>query len=768
MKKIIAEAEFSDVQLNEISRLSRQTGLSGQTVRILYGRGIDTVDKINGFIHAGKERFLSPFLMSGMNEAVELITRARDEEWSVAIYGDYDADGICASTVLCRALAEFGINAVVYVPERRSGYGLSESAIDDIFEEFFPQLFITVDCGISNAREVEYIKEQGAEVIITDHHELPEILPDCICVNPKIADDYPYDNLCGAGVAFKLACALNGKSAYKYLDFTAIATVADSVPLTGENRDIVAEGLKLINSAPRKNYSNFLKKEEKVSSQSLAFSIAPKINAAGRMGDAQSAVTLFLSDDEREIYDYSVKLSAYNIERQKYCDEMYSSAKELLKQKGAFGRVIVLCGENWNAGFVGIVAARLAEEYCRPALLFVKNGNKCKGSARSIDGVNIFEALKACSDYIEEFGGHSQAAGVNVDFEKLDQLESALNGYLKANYTPDAFTPSHYINGEFSSSVPQEFMRELSLLEPFGVGNRKPQFVLDTAGCRIRPLKGGSQHLSIKCDGLDLIFFSGARYSRIIRSNMPKRIVFEYSVSYFKGKEQVQGYVRDVVYQPEACAFAENEVNLNGVLSVVGDETACEKQSITAAQAQSELDGCGEYGTVFIAEAFSTLKRFDLGQTEVNIFTLSAGNLSKVVLISPLPDCDLSGYENVVFLDKPARITMPSLAGKKVKICTEIDGASALSELDCNREQLLSVFRQLSANSYNIAGDSAEEVATDNVFSVESGQALFAIKVFEELGLVNFKGGKLNVVRGMKTQLTNSQLYNFINSLQES
>ncbi len=768
MKKIIAEAEFSDGQLNEISKLARLTGLSVQTVRILYGRGIDTADKIHGFIHAGKERFLSPFLMSGMKEAVELITRARDEEWSVAIYGDYDADGICASTVLCRALAEFGINAIVFVPERRNGYGLNVNSIDEIFEEFFPQLFITVDCGISNAQEVEYIKEQGAEVIVTDHHELPEILPDCICVNPKITDDYPYDNLCGAGVAFKLACALNGKSAYKYLDFTAIATVADSVPLTGENRDIVAEGLKLINAEPRKNYANFLKKDEKVSSQSLAFSVAPKINAAGRMGDAQSAVTLFLSDDDKEIYDYSVKLTAYNIERQKYCDEMYLSAKRLLKQKGVFGRVIVLCGEDWNAGFVGIVAARLAEEYCRPALLFTKNGNKCKGSARSIDNVNIFEALKACTEYIEEFGGHSQAAGVNVDVNNLDALEHALNEYLKANYTVDAFTPSHYINGVFSSSVPQAFMRELSLLEPFGVGNRKPQFVLDTASCRTRPLKEGSPHLSIKCDGLDLIFFSGSRYSKIIKSNMPKRIVFEYSVSYFKGKEQVQGYVRDVVYQPEACAFAENEINLNGVLSATGNAVACETQVITAAQAQAELDGADEYGTVFIAEAYSTLKKYSLGSTEINVFTLSSGNLSKVVLVSPMSDCDLSAYENVVFLDKPARITLPSLDGKRVKICTEIDGATVLSGLDCNREQLLSVFKQLSVNSFNIVGDCAEEVATNNGFGVTSEQALFALKVFEELGLVGFTGGRLSVTRGVKTQLTNSQLYNFINSLQES
>ncbi|MDE6075283.1 MAG: DHH family phosphoesterase, partial [Clostridia bacterium] len=309
MKKIIAEAEFSVQQNDDIAALSQTTGLCVETVRILYGRGIDTVDKINAFIHPGKHAFLSPFLMSGMKEAVDLITRAREEEWSVVVYGDYDADGVCASTIMCRALADFGVNACVFVPERRNGYGLNIQSIDEIFEEYFPQLFITVDCGISNAQEVEYIKEQGAEVIVTDHHELPPVLPDCICINPKISDGYPYDNLCGAGVAFKVGCALNGKSAYQYLDFAAIATVADSVPLTGENRDIVAEGLNLINSKPRRNYSNFLKKEERATSQSLAFSVAPKINAAGRMGDAGAALTLFLSDDDKEIYDYSVKLT---------------------------------------------------------------------------------------------------------------------------------------------------------------------------------------------------------------------------------------------------------------------------------------------------------------------------------------------------------------------------------------------------------------------------------------------------------------------------
>lgn len=377
MKRIVPEFKFSEEQLNIIKHLSKECGLLEDTVKILYGRGIDDKEKIESFIRPSRSHFISPFKMSGMNEAVALITRARAENWCVAVYGDYDADGVCASTIMYNALKDFGIDAVIYIPERRDGYGLNKTAIDEIFEEHFPQLFITVDCGISCAEEVEYIKEQGAEVIVTDHHELPDILPDCICINPKFNDGYIYDNLCGAGVALKVGVALNGESAYDYLDFAAIATVADSVSLTGENRDIVAEGLKLINSTPKSNYSHFLSKNEtSATAQTLAFGIAPKINAAGRMGDARSALKLFMETDENAIFDLSCKLTSYNLERQKYCDELYASAKQKLKERGAYGKVVMLWDESWNTGFVGIVAARLAEEYARPALLFVRNGDK--------------------------------------------------------------------------------------------------------------------------------------------------------------------------------------------------------------------------------------------------------------------------------------------------------------------------------------------------------------------------------------------------------
>ncbi|MGN0817417.1 MAG: single-stranded-DNA-specific exonuclease RecJ [Candidatus Coproplasma sp.] len=766
MKRILPEFEYSSEQLNIIENLAVSTGLCSDTVKILYGRGIDDEEKIERFLHPSKSNFISPYKMSGMKEAVELITRARDEEWVVVVYGDYDADGVCASSIMRGVLKDFGIEPIVYVPERRNGYGLNTSAIDEIFEEYFPQLFITVDCGISNAEEVEYIKEQGAEVIVTDHHELPSALPDCICVNPKFNDGYPYDNLCGAGVAFKVGCALNGTDAYKYLDYAAIATVADSVPLWGENRDIVAEGLKIINKTPKKAYSAFLNKSgEAVTAQSLAFSIAPKINAAGRMGDANAALRLFCEEDEKAIFDLSVQLTAYNTERQKCCDELYLSAKSKLNQKGGGGRVIMLWDESWNAGFVGIVAARLAEEYSRPALLFVKNGDMLKGSARSVESVNIFEALKHCESLIAEFGGHSQAAGVNITEENFPLLEEALNAFLHERYPQGAFTPTLYVCGELTGAASAKFARELDQLEPFGVGFKRPLFTLSVGACQTRPVKALSPHLSVRCPQIELMYFSGARYEKLLKSPVPKKFVFEYNVSNFKGREYVKGFIRDVIYYKESGAFALSQITMNNLSVAALPPVNCNTEIVPIAQIE-ELALQSEYGTVFIAEEFSTLSAYKaIGDLDVNLFALSSKSLSNVVLVSPQFDCDLSGFNRVIWLDRPASVSLPALEGKTVKICGEIDGAASLKTLSCDRVELLSVFREISANAFNLDGATAEEVAEKNAFGVCPEQALFALKVFEQLNLISFKNGKLTVYRGVKTDLSLSHLYNLINNL---
>ena len=765
MKKIIPEFEFSAEQLNNVKQLALSCGLLEDTVKILYGRGIDTKEKITSFIRPSRAQFISPFKMSGMSEAVQLITRARDEGWTVAVFGDYDADGICASTIMYRALTDFGIVPIIYVPERRDGYGLNKAAIDNIFEEHFPQLFITVDCGISCAEEVEYIKEQGAEVIVTDHHELPDALPDCICINPKFNDGYIYDNLCGAGVALKVAVALNGERAYQYLDFATIATVADSVPLTGENRNIVCEGLKLINDRPRSCYSGFfVKNDSAVTAQTIAFNLAPKINAAGRMGDAGAALALFTSTDEKVIFDLSAKLTAYNTERQKYCDELYASAKGKIKEKGAYGKVIMLWDENWNTGFVGIVAARLAEEYARPALLFVKNGDMLKGSVRSVENINVFDALKACEGCIAEFGGHAQAAGVNIKVENFDRLEEELNAYLSANYSPADFEHAVYISGKLERGYSERFAHELEMLEPFGVGNRRPMFVIEEGASETNPVKPLSPHVSIKSDKIELMYFSGARFSYLMESRAPKSYIFEYNVSKFRGKEYVKGYIRDIITQKDAGAYCAEEIAVNNILTLACPKADCAITEKTRAEIDGILSNGVSFGTLFIATDFATLEKYEnIGKFPVELFTLSSGNLADTVLVSPRPDADLSGFRNIVFLDgQPDGVRLQSLAGKDVIICSDLCGYNYLKPLSADRGDLLKIFSAILVSVGTVNGTDSGEVALKSEICPSAVQTAFALEVFRQLRLISFEDGKFKLFRGVKTDLNNSELYNIV------
>ncbi len=766
MKRVLPEFNFDEQQLNNISALAKQVRLTATTASILYGRGVDTPEKVTKFLNAGEQNYISPFKMQGMREACELIRRARDEEWVVAVYGDYDADGICAATIMRAALINYGIaEPFVFVPERKNGYGLSSEAIDEIFDEYNPQLVITVDCGISNAEEVEYIQECGAEVIVTDHHELPANLPDCICINPKFNDGYPYDNLCGAGVAFKVGCALNGKSFLPYADVAAIATVADSVPLTGENRDIVTEGLKIINKNPRKCYSGFLGKSgEAATSQTIAFGIAPKINAAGRMGDALSALTLFTTEDDKLIYDLTVKLSAYNIERQKHCDELYLSAKQKIAQKGELGRVIMLWDEDWNSGFVGIVAARLAEEYCRPALLFVKNGDFLKGSARSVEEVNIFDALRACSTHILEFGGHSQAAGVNVTEENFPVLEQALNDYIGEKYKDVMFVPTVHISGEEEGKLSQEIARELERLEPYGVGNKRPLFSFAVKDCAVHPLKALSSHINVKSGGAEFLYFSGIKQTAVLESAMPKQLIFEYNVSQFKGKEYVKGFIRDVVYSPESTRYAEKEVNENNLINASYPEVKCHIKPITRAEAQRLIDGEGVYGTAFLVTNYKTMLSYEgLGKFGCELFAPSSKSFNSALVLSPSNDIDLSAYSRVVWLDNPKKITLTALEGREVLVCTEYDGLEGLNTISSDRRNMGDMYLWIKRNGSKLAGASCEEAARTGGYPFKRLDMLFALKVFEELGFISFKKGALEVYKvENKNELTCSQLYRIV------
>ena len=774
MKKLVPEYAFTAEQLNIVSILAAKTGLTEQITRILYARGIDTKEKIDKFMRPSRKNFLSPFLMRGMRETVEMLTQARDEGKTVAVFGDYDADGICASAIMYHALKDFGIEPHVYIPERADGYGLSIQAIDRIFEECNPEVFLTVDCGISCAEEAQYIYELGSDVIVTDHHELPEILPDCIIVNPKLKDDYPYDNLCGAGVAFKLACALIGKAAYKYLDFATLATVADSVPLLGENRDIVTEGLKLFNNKMRPCFAQLIgKNHDGITAQTLAFNVAPRVNAAGRMGDAQAAFRLFISENETEIYDLSTQLCLYNTERQKYCDELYASAKKKLREKGAYGNVIMLSDEGWNAGFVGIVAARISEEYNRPTLLFVHNGDMLKGSARSIESVNIFNALKNCSQYIDEFGGHAQAAGINIRVENFDALEAALNKEIGETYSFEAFEQYIPVSEEITDSFPEQFAKELMAMEPYGVGHKRPLFSISAGTCTARPVKAMSPHLSVRCEHIDLMYFSGIKNLKIIESDVRKNFIFDVNVSRFKGREYIKGYVRDLLYAGKTGRNAAESIFANAISRAYAAKPNVEVTLLSQKEIENLIhekkQGC-HYGLCLIASDRRSLRFYnDLEEFGCDLFYPASRNLANALIISPAPDADLSGFRDFIFLDTPADYNIAALEGRKIYVNGDICGYKMFEGLDVARESLLEIFAALRRDVNMLCGETVEEIAVGcDGLGFDKRVFIFALNVFEELGLVALGDGRLTVYRGVKAELNDSEIYRKVCALQQN
>lgn len=769
MKKIIAEYTFSAEERLRVKALAKCCGLHEVTASILYSRGVDTPEKAERFLHPSRKNLLSPFLMRGMRELKEEIDRVKSEGKLVVVYGDYDADGIGAASILTSALRAYGVHCMAHIPERSEGYGMTVPALEKLISENGPALIVTVDCGISNRECVEYIKSRGVKVIVTDHHELPDKLPDCTIVNPKLADDYPYDNLCGAGVAFKIACALLGERAYDLMDLAAISTVADSVPLTGENRDIVYEGLKLINRRPRAAIRNLLSgRKDETTAQTLAFTIAPRVNAAGRMGDANCALRLFTAESAEEVYDLSCRLNEYNLERQQLCDEVYRSAKEQIRKQGAYGNVIMLCDESWSAGLIGIVAARISEEFNRPAILFVKNGDCLKGSARTIENVNIYEALKACSEHIKEFGGHAQAAGVNIRAEEFEPLKQALDEYIGKTYTKEDFIPSVAVCEEEGLVFDLAFAQELERLEPFGVGNKRPLFKLETEKTAARRLKDGSPHISIRADGLDLVWFGGESALPLLGSDICKTLVFECGISRFKGKESVRGLVKEMLCGTAGGESTELYKFRNNLLRLTQPEVSVTAQKESSEQICARISAARNscnYGLLLVCSEKVPLQFAQAVEgLETDLFHLSSQNIGNAVLISPAADVAVSLYRDVIFLDNPADFHLKELAGKKIVVNREICGYNDIAQLETSRAVMSEIYRGLKSGT---ECEDSVDFALASGLAFPHTQIIFALEVFLELGFFRFERGRLVAVHGKKSDLKLSKLYCAVCALKE-
>ncbi|MDE5729229.1 MAG: hypothetical protein K2I20_03535, partial [Clostridia bacterium] len=386
-----------------------------------------------------------------------------------------------------------------------------------------------------------------------------------------------------------------------------------------------------------------------------------------------------------------------------------------------------------------------------------------KGSARSVENVNIFEALRHCNRFITEFGGHSQAAGVNVCIDNFIALHEALEEYISQNYTAQDFIPTVYVSGVLKSAYSARFVKELEMLEPFGVGNKRPVFELDEGALAVKPVKPLSPHISIKSDKLELMYFGGSKFGCLLESRAPKKLIFEYNVSSFRGKEYVKGFVRDVIYSADAGKFIGEDALMCAVSSLSQPQAECELTEISKKAAEEAIQNCGSFGTVFVCWNYSLIESF-AGADKLNaeLFYPSAKNNATLILVSPMPDADLSGFSEVIFLENPAGVRLPSLNNKQVKVCKVENGNNMFKPLTCERQTLLKIFACLSANENVVEGATAEEVSKKSNLGFDKTQILLALKIFEQLSLVSFDGGRLKVIRGVKSELTNSEIYNTV------
>ena len=495
---------ISTYDKNAASALALKTGVDDFAVLLLQSRGIKTAQAVLDFVSAAEAELSSPFLIKDMEKAAERISRAVENGEKILVFGDYDADGVTATALLSSYLEAIGADVSHRIPSRlKEGYGLSPVTAEEICRSDI-NLVITVDNGIASIKEAEIFKAHGIDFIVTDHHKVGEVLPDAYAVvDPHREDDTsPEENLAGVGVALKLISALEGGDSEavfeEFGDLAAIGTIADIVPLTGENRIIVARGLGLIKNSCRPGIIKLLESagiKGDVSGSSVAFGIAPRINAAGRMGSAETALELLLTDDEEEAARLAEHLVSENGKRQTTESIIAGEIEEYLERNPSIrsDRVIVVAGREWHPGVIGIAASRLVEKYGRPAVVIsVGEDGISRGSCRSIDGFSLYEALSFCEDTLIQFGGHTLAAGFSVQEDKIDAFRKKINSYA---VTQPPFYPSLDIDIRLNpAAIGMDILESLSYLEPFGAENPTPYFGIFGATVQTVKSIGSDKH----------------------------------------------------------------------------------------------------------------------------------------------------------------------------------------------------------------------------------------------------------------------------------
>jgi single-stranded-DNA-specific exonuclease len=561
-------AEEPDPQ--RMKALCHELGISPIIARLLSNRGIDSVDSGHVFLNPRLEFLHDPFLFRDMEKAVDRIIKALKSKELIMIFGDYDVDGITATSLLYLILTRLGANVSYYIPNRMSeGYGLSVSGIKEAAERGV-SLIITVDCGITAVEEVSLAGTLGVDMVITDHHEVQEQIPQAqAIINPKnAADDYPDAYLAGVGVAFKLAqglysrLGLDDSELEGHLDLVALGTSADIVPLVGENRILTKFGLEQVAKTDKVGLRSLVEITgllgDEIQTGHVVFILAPRINAVGRLGDAGRAITLLATNKSDRARRIARFLNDENRRRKGIDEIMLQEARMLVKKTVDLDRdrAIVLASQKWHPGVIGIVASRVVERFYRPTVLIALDGDKGKGSGRSISGFNLYEALEECQEHLIRFGGHKYAAGLTIGASKIDAFREALNRVASERLTQEIMTPSLKIDAPIGlGSVDEQLLADLSTLAPFGPQNMRPVLMASNLEVVGYPRVVGQNHLKFKVRQeervLDVIAFDqGQRLADLEVGKANLSLAFVLEENRWQGRSMLQLRAKDLRISP--------------------------------------------------------------------------------------------------------------------------------------------------------------------------------------------------------------------------
>ena len=532
-------------------------------VQLLLQRKIETYEQAKNFFNPSLKDLHNPFEMKDMDKAVQRILQAIENQENILIYGDYDVDGTTAVSLFYLFLSELYNNVTCYVPDRyKEGYGVSFQGINYASDNNI-SLIITLDCGIKAIDKVDYAKEKGIDIIVCDHHTPSSELPKAVAIlNPKQKDcSYPYDELCGCGIAFKLAQAINivlerpESFVFKYLDLVAIAIAADIVPVTGENRILLAQGLSLINEKPSIPVRKLLQTaKQPYTTTDLVFVVAPRINAAGRIAHANLVIELLTQKQEKEIISKAYEIEYLNDKRKRLDEEITQEALvQIIENQEENKKTTVVFQPFWHKGVIGIVASRLIENYYRPTLVFTKNEDKLVASARSVSGFNIYNALEACQEYLEQFGGHKYAAGLTIKEENYNKFKEAFERIVSQTIDKELLEQRINIDLEIKlEDVSSIFFETLKRFAPFGPENMTPVFLSKGVKAKEFRTVGDGSHLRIVLTNIEetvsfvAIGFGLAEKKTLLEKGQPFDIVYQLEENIWNGRASIQMRIKDI------------------------------------------------------------------------------------------------------------------------------------------------------------------------------------------------------------------------------